>query len=164
LESSFLVTIGTSVTKFALRIGLPISGIIRRTIYRHFCGGETISGCESAIRGLAEQHTDTILDYSVEGEDSEVAFDHTCEEILRTVSYARNHPHIPFSVFKPSGLGRFSLLKKINRGDALNLEEAAEYDRIKHRMDRICKACYDAGVRVLIDAEHSWIQQAVDGI
>lgn len=164
LGSQLLVKIGTPFTRFALRIGLPISGLIRRTIYRHFCGGETISGCEAAIQSLADQHTGTILDYSVEGEDSETDFDHTCEEILRTVAYAQAHRHIPFSVFKPSGLGPFSVLEKINRRETLSTEEVSAYDRLKHRIDRICKACHDAGVSVLIDAEHSWIQQAIDDI
>lgn len=164
LGSRLLVNIGAPVTHFALRIGLPISGIIRRTIYQHFCGGETIAGCKPAIESLAAQGVGTILDYSVEGEDSETDFDRTCEEILRTVEYAKSHGHIPFSVFKPSGLGRFDLLEKINRKAVLSQAEAEEYDRVKRRVERICQAGYDANIKVLIDAEHSWIQQAIDDL
>ena len=164
MANRVLVGIGTPVTRFALRVGLPVTGIIRQTIYRHFCGGETIAECEQAIQHLAKQHANTILDYSVEGEGSEMSFEHTCSEILQTISYAGNHRNIPFSVFKPSGLGRFALLEKMNRGEALSAGEAAEYDRIRERINRICKAGHDAGIKVLIDAEHSWIQQAVDDI
>lgn len=162
LSSKLLVRIGQPVTQFAFDVGLPITGIIRNTIYRHFCGGETIAGCESAIQRLATQRVYTIFDYSVEGEGSEAAFDGTCQEILRTVEYARNHDHVPFAVFKPSGLGRFDLFKKINNGEVLTATEAEEYARVKQRVERICEACYDSSVKVLIDAEHSWIQQAID--
>jgi len=162
LENKMLVAVGASLTRFALQISLPISGIIRRTIYRHFCGGETIDGCENAIQALAQQQVDTILDYSVEGKGSEKDFEDTCAEILRTVKYAMSHDHIPFSVFKLSGLGRFSLLEKINRNVELSRGETEEYQRLKHRIERICAACYEGGVRVLIDAEHSWIQDTID--
>lgn len=164
IGSNFLTKVGPPVTNFALNVGLPVTGIIRSTIFNHFCGGETIAGCVSAIDRLADQHVETILDYSVEGEDAEIAFDETCNEILRTVNYAKHNPHISFSVFKPTGLGRFALLEKVNAKRSLSEDERKEYDRIKHRIDRICKACHDSNIRVLIDAEHSWIQDAIDDI
>ena len=164
IGSNFLTKIGPPVTNFALRIGLPITGIIRNTIFNHFCGGETIEGCIPAIERLASQRVGTILDYSVEGEDAEAVFDGTCDEILRTVEHAKTDPNISFSVFKPTGLGRFALFEKIDAGGPLSEEEAQEYSRVRQRVERICKACYDNGVRVLIDAEHSWIQDAIDDI
>lgn len=164
LASNFLTKVGPSATNFALNIGLPITGAIRKTIFKHFCGGESIEGCTEAIRSLATQGVGTILDYSVEGEDSEKVFDETCEEILRTIAYASNNENIPFSVFKPTGLGRFDLFVKINAKQELNQEEEKEYARVKHRITCICEACHRANVRVLIDAEHSWIQDVIDDI
>ncbi|MGK6350864.1 proline dehydrogenase family protein [Parapedobacter sp. DT-150] len=164
IASNFLTKIGPPITNFALTAGLPIQGIIRSTIFDHFCGGETIAGCVPAIERLAKQHVGTILDYSVEGEDAEHVFDATCEEILRTVAYAKTDPNISFSVFKPTGLGRFELFEKIHAKTALRPDEQAEYDRVKQRVTRICQACHDNGVNVLIDAEHSWIQDAIDDL
>ncbi len=164
IASNFLTKIGPPITNFALNIRLPIAGIIRNTIFKHFCGGESIEGCAEAIHSLAAQGVGTILDYSVEGEDSEKVFDETCEEILRTVAYARGNDNIPFSVFKPTGLGRFDLFVKINAKQPLTPEEESEYGRVKQRIERICSACYEANVRVLIDAEHSWIQDVIDDI
>ncbi len=164
LASNFLTKIGPPATNFAIKIGLPVTGIIRNTIFKHFCGGESIEGCAESIQNLAAQGVGTILDYSVEGEDSEADFDATCQEILRTVAYAKNNPHIPFSVFKPTGLGRFDLLVKINAKQVLTQAEEAEYIRIKQRVEHICSACHEAGVRVLIDAEHSWIQDVIDDL
>jgi proline dehydrogenase len=152
------------MTNFALNIGLPIQGIIRSTIFKHFCGGETIEGCETAINELGENGVGTILDYSVEGEETESAFDACCNEVLRTVVAASKNKYIPFSVFKPTGLGRFELFEKVNAKENLTESEQAEYQRMLDRTDRICKACHEAGVKVLVDAEHSWIQDAIDDI
>ena len=164
IASNFLTKVGPPLTNTALHIGLPITGLIRNTIFKHFCGGESIEDCRKTIQVLAAQGVGTILDYSVEGEDAEADFDATCEEILRTVNYAKNNDHIPFSVFKPTGVGRFDLFAKVNAREPLSKEEEAEYKRVKQRIIRICQACHQAGVRVLIDAEHSWIQDAIDDI
>ena len=164
VSNNALVKIGSPITNFALKIGLPIKGIIRNTVFKHFCGGETIEGCKNSIDELASNHVGTILDYSVEGEETESVFDATCEEILKTVLRAQDDPNIPFSVFKPTGLGRFAIFEKLDSKQALTEVESQEFLRIKARIDRICKACYDTGVLLLIDAEHSWIQDSIDDI
>ena len=164
IGSNFLTRLGQPVTSFALHVGLPIKGIIRSTIFNHFCGGETIEGCLPTIERLANQQVETILDYSVEGEDAEEVFDETCDEILRTVAYAKTNQNISFSVFKPTGLGRFELFEKISRKQQLTEEEESEYTRIRQRVERICQTCYDNNVKVLIDAEHSWVQDVIDDI
>lgn len=164
VSSNALVKIGTPITNLALKVGLPIKGIIRDTIFKHFCGGETIVDCETTIQSLSKRGVGTILDYSVEGEETEKVFDATCEEILKTVNRAKGDPNIPFSVFKPTGLGRFELFEKINAKESLTEAEEHEFLRIKNRIDRICTASYDADISLLIDAEHSWIQDTIDDI
>lgn len=159
-----LVKFGSYATNFALKIGLPIQGIIKNTIFKHFCGGQNISDCETAIQHLASYNVHTILDYSVEGEDTETDFNVTCEEILRTIQRAQKDKHIPFSVFKVTGLGRFELLQKINAKEKLNDQENKEFESVKHRIDRICKACFESDLQVLIDAEYSWIQDIIDDL
>lgn len=164
IGSNTLIKIGTPLTNLALRIGLPIQGLIKKTIYKQFCGGETILECAAAVEDLGKGNVTTILDYSVEGEDSEESFDACCQEVLSTVSYAKVNPLLSFCVFKPTGLGRFDLLAKKDAGKQYTAEEEKEFQRLVNRFDRICKACYDADIRVLIDAEHSWIQDAIDDI
>lgn len=162
ISSNTLIKIGTPLTNFALKIGLPIQGIIRNTIYGQFCGGESIEGCGRAITELGRAGVKTILDYSVEGEESEESFDQTCAEILRTVAYAQKNEWIAFCVFKPTGLGRFDLFAKADTRQPLTAAEKAELDRVYRRIDRICGACHDSGIKVLIDGEHSWIQDTID--
>ncbi|MGN0003805.1 MAG: proline dehydrogenase family protein [Sphingobacterium composti] len=164
IASNTLIKIGTPITNFSLNIGLPIQGIIRNTIYKQFCGGETIEGCAQAIADLGKGNVTTILDYSVEGEESEDSFDACCQEVLASVAYAKTNKLISFCVFKPTGVGRFDLLAKIDAKQVLTEEEKTEFARILKRCDAICKACYEAGIPVLVDAEHSWIQDTIDDI
>jgi len=162
VASNTLIKVGTPITTFALNIGLPIQGIIRNTIYKQFCGGESIEGCAPAIEELGKGNVTTILDYSVEGEESEQSFDSTCAEILRTVDFAKTNSNISFCVFKPTGLGRFDLFAKLDAKQQLNDMERAEFDKVHARIDKICNACHEANIKVLIDAEHSWIQDTID--
>lgn len=164
ISSNFLTKVGPPITNFALYLGLPIRGIIRKTIFEHFCGGETINDCARAIQQLADQHVGTILDYSVEGEETEEAFDHVFSEILQTIERSKKDKNIPFSVFKVTGLGRFDLLAKIDAKEQLTSIEEEEFFRIKNRVDKICSATSHAGIAVLIDAEHSWIQNTIDDL
>lgn len=164
IASNTLVKIGSPLTNFALKIGLPIKGIIKKTIFHHFCGGETIQDCEQAIESLAEYNVHTILDYSVEEEATEAAFDATCQEILSTIARAKDDPRIPSSVFKPSGLSRVELIEKINNKEELTPSEVQEFERVKQRIDLICRTCYENDQLVLIDAEFSWTQDVFDDI
>ncbi|MCO4292343.1 proline dehydrogenase family protein [Solitalea sp. MAHUQ-68] len=164
INVNFLVKIGPPLTNFAMKIGLPIEGIIRKTIFSHFCGGESIRDCESTINQLANFKVGTILDYSVEGENNEKAFDETCHEIISTISRATKDHKVPFSVFKVTGLGRFELLEKIHRGDQLTPKESDEWLRVQSRVDMICHAAYQAGIPVMVDAEETWIQDPIDNV
>src|SRR5471030_3489492 len=82
INVNFLVKIGPPITNFAIKIGLPIKGLIKATIFKHFCGGETIRESEQTIQNLYASGVGTILEYSIEGEDDENVFDSTCEEII----------------------------------------------------------------------------------
>jgi proline dehydrogenase len=155
-------SIATSLAKFSLNLKLPVKGLIRATVFEHFCGGETINQSEKTIQVLSKFKIGTILDYSVEGEENEDAFDHTAQEIIDTIEKAKNNPAIPFSVFKTTGLAPFYLLEKVQAKEKLSDEEAVAWEHVQSRVDRICKKAFECGVRVLIDAEDSWIQNPID--
>lgn len=164
ININFLVKIGPPLTNFAINIGLPIQGLIKRTIFRHFCGGETIRECEKTIQTLYAGHVGTILDYSVEGEDDEKAFDNTCGEILRTVRRAAKEPAIPITVFKITGVGRFGLLEKLDAKLPLTDAEQQEWQKVQARVLAICEKAHEKGVPVMIDAEETWIQDTIDSL
>lgn len=162
MNSNLLTNMGTSMLKKAFAWGLPVKGLVKSTVFEQFCGGETIEDSEKTIQELAAFNIGTILDYSLEGENDEEAFEATTKEILRTVEKARTTPSIPFCVFKVTGIGRFALLEKIQRGDALTAREEQSFEQLRERVDRICRATYEAGTRVFIDGEETWIQDVID--
>ncbi|MET3114158.1 proline dehydrogenase [Pedobacter sp. CG_S7] len=162
ISSNFLVKVGPPVTNFFLTIGLPLKSIIKATIFKQFCGGETIAECENTIKQLALGKVGTILDYSVEGEEEEAVFDFTSEEIIRTINRAEGDSRIPITVFKITGIGRFALLQKLDAKEALTEAEFAEFAKVRQRCKKICQVAFDKNVPIMIDAEESWIQHTID--
>jgi proline dehydrogenase len=152
----------TKSLKLALKLRLPVEGLVRKTAFDHFCGGITIADSERAIAKLARFNVGAILDYSVEGEKSEAGFDRTKNELLNAIDKAASSKHIPFSVFKVTGIGSFELLEKIQAKQQLTPEELKAFQRLRSRVDEICQKSYLAGVPVLIDAEETWIQDSID--
>ncbi len=165
IGNSSLVSFGKSATNFAIKFKLPIKGIIKKTVFKQFCGGETIDDCKNAIETLGSFGIGTILDYSVEGKTSKEDFNFTVKEIIATIEKGRNDPTIPFAVFKVTGIARLEILEKANNeGAILNELEENEYSELMNRVDQICKNAFDANVPVFIDAEETWIQETIDGI
>ena len=156
--------VATGLAKLSLALHLPIKGIIRNTVFEHFCGGETAEETVKTIDKLAQFKVGAILDYSVEGEDDEPSFDKTTAEILKTFEVAKGHPSIPFCVFKVTGLGSFDLLEKVQTEVSLSADEVAAFERIKNRVDKICAKAHEFHIPLLIDAEDSWIQNPIDEI
>lgn len=161
-DYKWLIAVGPSLANIAFSLRLPIKGLIKNTIFAQFCGGETISECHNTSQQLWQGKVSTILDYSVEGAEEEHVFDATAAEIISTINEAATQPHISFSVFKVTGIARFALLEKLNAKKSLTPDEVAEKQRIENRFDKICGHAHQNGVRILIDAEETWIQDIID--
>ncbi len=159
-----LVRIGTAVTNFALKAHLPVDGLIRATVFDHFCGGINEQDCLSVVDKMYTKGVSSVLDYSVEGKEEEVQFDAALEMTLKTVEFAKERQAIPFAVFKPTGLGRLDLYEKIGAKEALTSDEEIEWNKVKERFEIICKTAHEKNVALLIDAEESWMQDAADDL
>jgi len=157
-----LVKMGTLMTNFAIKAHLPVEGLIRATVFDHFCGGVNEDDCLPVVEKMWSKGVYSVLDYSVEGKDEEDPLDNALETILKILDFVKEKEAIPFAVFKPSAYCRFSLLRKVNAKAPLTNEEEEEWGRVVDRMDKTCKKAYDLDVRLLIDAEESWIQDAAD--
>jgi proline dehydrogenase len=157
-----LVRIGTAVTNFALKAHLPVEGLIRASVFDHFCGGVNEDDCLKVVDKMFTKGVSSVLDYSVEGKEEEEQFDAALEMTLKTVEFARERKAIPFAVFKPTGLGRFYLYEKIGKKQPLTVEEQEEWNRVVNRFELICKTAYEKDVALLIDGEESWMQDAAD--
>ena len=157
-----LVRIGTAVTNFALNAHLPVEGLIRATVFDHFCGGINEMDCLNVVDNMFTKGVSSVLDYSVEGKEEEAQFDVALEMTLKTLEFAQERQAIPFAVFKPTGLGRLDLYTKIGEKQPLSDAEQAEWDRVKERFEIICKTAHSKNVALLIDGEESWMQDAAD--
>lgn len=163
MNNNLLTSFGTSVLKFGLKLNLPIKGLIKKTVFEHFCGGESIKDSEKTIQELAGYNIGTILDYSVEGEKTEEGFEETAREIIKTIEKAKDSPSIPFSVFKITGVASGEILEKAQE-KTLSKEESIGYKKAIERIDTICKKAFDCKVRIFIDGEESWMQDTIDEI
>jgi proline dehydrogenase len=164
VEDPALVKLGKYATPLAFQLGLPIKGIVKATIFRQFCGGENIDECKQTVEALGKYNIGTILDYSVEGKHEETDLDATALEIIRTAEIAKGNLMIPFCVFKVTGIARFELLEKVSAKGDLTENEKEEFRRVTERVNKICKAAFDSGTPVFLDAEESWIQPAIDDL
>ena len=164
IKSEPLVRIGTAVTKFALKSALPVEGLIRSTVFDHFCGGVNESDCMPLIDRMHEKRVFSVLDYSVEGKEEEEQFEIALEKTLTIIKFVEEKDSIPFAVFKPTGFGRFDLYRKISEGEMLSQEEQQEWSRVVERYEKAAKACFDKNIALLVDAEETWMQKAADDL
>ena len=162
MGSPLLTSLGTKSAELGLSFGLPIKFLIKETVFKQFCGGETIEECETAIRSLGKSNIGTILDYSVEGKSDEATFEKTHREILKVLHRADSDRNVPFAVFKITGMASFAILEKMSAGATLTNIEDEEWRRAKARVREICETAYKLDQPTFIDAEESWIQPAID--
>ncbi len=163
MNSGGLVKTGSGLMQSALRWGLPgTKFLIKHSIFKQFCGGETVQECRPVIAELGRYGIGTILDYSVEGAGDDRSFDRTRDEILATIELAATTPHIPFSVFKVTGLLPTALLEKTQAGQPLSAAEEAAFERGRQRLDALCARAHQHGIRLFVDAEESWFQATID--
>lgn len=177
MGKQWLVNAGLWLTPLALKLGLPIKGLIRKTIFSQFVGGETLEETSAVAEKLGRFNVQVILDYGVEGKAGEENFDHATDEFIKVIRYASTQKNIPFMSIKLTGFSRFELLEKIDRNsiyenivrgkipvEKLDSSEKAEWERVIARLNKICKIAAESYIGVLIDAEESWIQNSVDAM
>jgi proline dehydrogenase len=180
MSHPWLVKLGIKITPSAIRMGLPIKGLIRKTIFAQFVGGETLEQTTKVAEKLEKYNVKAILDYGVEGKEGEENFENACNEFIRVINYAGSEPNVPFISVKVTGFIRFNFLEKLNETmlkkegtlmkrflqtiDELQGDEKEEWHRTRHRMMRICTTAAEKNVGVLVDAEETWIQEPVDAL
>src|SRR5690606_2734589 len=166
IASPTLTKLGTLMFKIPFATDLPlVKPAIRNTIYKQFVGGETTSECLKVAKDLYNYGVCSIMDYSVEGQDSEAEFDRVKNEILRLIQISKDHSNeIPFVVFKPTGFGQIDIYEKVGKELQMSNDEQSKWENIRKRFDEVCKAGFENDVTIMIDAEESWMQDAADDL
>jgi|TARA_B100000949_G_scaffold235585_1_gene260036 proline dehydrogenase len=159
-----LVRIGTALTNIAIKAHLPVEGLIRTTVFDHFCGGVNEKDCLPIIDNMYGNGVCSVLDYSAEGKSVDNQLDFAMEKTLEILDFVKEKDAMPFAVFKPTGFGRFKLYEKVSAGVKLTEKEQAEWGRIVNRFEKVCQKAHKLDVALLIDAEESWMQDAADDL
>jgi proline dehydrogenase len=177
----WIVKMGTRLAPWSIEAGLPVKGLIRKTIFKQFVGGETLKETIPVAQMLGKYGVQVILDYGVEGAEGEDAYDHARDEFIRVIQFAGTQPNIPFMSVKVTGFARFGLLERLDDAmheapedslikkynyvlNKISASELNEWNRVRERFRQICDAAVAAKVGVLVDAEETWIQDPVDAI
>ena len=139
-KNPFLVKLLSQAAKICLDLGLPIKAIIKSTVFKQFCGGESSREYRRVINTLGRSTIGTILDYSVEGSQDEAGFESTTKELLKVIEEAAINPNIPCTCMKLSAIGDFALYEKVSSGAPLSAAERDAWEKIEGRLDTICAA------------------------
>ncbi|MFT5215289.1 MAG: proline dehydrogenase [Glaciecola sp.] len=159
-----LVRIGAAATNFALKAHLPVEGLIRSTVFDHFCGGINENDCLNVVEKMYNRGVSSVLDFSVEGKEDEKEFDTAMQKTIELIEFAHEQESMPIAVFKPTGFGRLRLYEKKGTGEVLSSKELEEWNRVEARFDKVCKLGKEKDIEILIDAEESWMQNAADDL
>lgn len=161
-----LVHFGVETASILLKAGIvaPLAIGMKPTVYSIFCGGETLEKSTPKINHLHKYGVDSILDYGVEGKESEEDFNRTAQEIIKAIQFAKNNDATKIVCSKFTGLIPFSTLEKIHAEQPLSSAEQKIYLNCVDRIKSICDEAYKNDVALFVDAEESWIQKPLDDL
>lgn len=154
----------TGLTRLGLAMHLPINGLIKKTIFKQFCGGESLEESKTVIRKLNNSNVKTILDYSMEGTEDPAEHEKTTKEVIKIIHMAQGNTAIPYTCIKLTGLTSHSLLEKKNRKEKLNADEQFAWDSFIRRLESVFTQAATSKVPIYVDAEESWIQDIIDEV
>lgn len=165
IEQPLVTNAGINILNFTVKNNFPlVDGLVRQTLFEQFCGGETREESMKVVKRMFKRGVGSIFDYAIEGKEDEAVFDHTCEEIKQNVKFAEGNPAVPFVVFKPTGFGRLSIYEEVSKGAELTSSQKQEWENVRRRYEEVCQLCYEKNVVLMIDAEETWMQDAVDDL
>ena len=164
ISNKSLTNIGKKVLEFSLKLRLPILFLVKGTVFEQFCSGESLDESFKTVEKLYEKNVKSYLHYSVEGLENEESYDKSLNEVLDSIKFVANKNILDFTVFKPTAIASSKILQKVSENKPLEKNEQELYERILSRFDTICSLAHKKGVKILVDAEESWIQDSIDEI
>ena len=160
ISNSTITKIGTSLLKLYTSIWFfffkqydIFSVIFLEQIYRQFCAGLDHKTSMKTVNKLFSKNVYSYLHYSVEGGKNDASFDIHCQSVINSIEFASTKKNLPFTVFKPTAIGRITEYEKSDVNQS-----------IYNRFDRICKKAFEKNIKILIDAEESWVQDSIDNL
>lgn len=164
IDNPFLTKMGIGLLNTAMKLNIPVEWAVKPLIFNHFCGGVSEQDCIPVIEKLGKSGVSSVLDYAVEGDSDEAGYEATYNKTMQTLDFIKTHRNVAFGVFKPTGFGAMDIYQKLSENKPLNSEEQTQWENIKRRFRNVCQKAHQFDIPVLIDAEESWIQPAVDAL
>ncbi|MDA0330664.1 MAG: proline dehydrogenase family protein [Bacteroidetes bacterium] len=164
ISSRTLTNFGKNLLKLCLKLRLPILFIVKATVFRQFCSGENLQESFKTVKKLNDRKVKSYLHYSVESQENEKTYDNSLKEVIKSIEFAASKDILDFTVFKPTAIASSEILNKVNEKKELSDFEKGLHDRILDRFDIICRTAFENQIKVLVDAEESWLQGAIDDI
>ena len=164
ISNKSLTNIGKKALQIALKLRLPILFLVKRTVFEQFCSGESLDDSFETVQRLYDKNVKSYLSYSVEGLENEKSYDLSLKEVLNSIEFVAKNNIIDFTVFKPTAIANSKILQKVSEKKILDEKENELYGKALERFDTICNLAHKKGVKMLVDAEESWIQDPIDEI
>jgi proline dehydrogenase len=166
INVGWLVDIGTKTASRMMDMGIktPVAMGMRPTIYAVFCGGDSLELATKKINHLYEYGVRSILDYGVEGKESEEDFQRTEDAIRQAIFFAKNYNAVDIVCSKFTGLIPLSILERLHAKETLSPTERPVFETAKSRIYNLAQLAHDNNVSLFVDAEESWIQQPLDDL
>ena len=164
ISNKSLTNIGKKALEFSLKLRLPVLFLVKGTVFEQFCSGESLNESFKTVKKLHEKNVKSYLHYSVEGLENEESYDTSLKEVLDSIKFVANKKILDFTVFKPTAIASSKILQKVSENKPLEKNEKELYETILSRFDTICSLAHKKGVKILVDAEESWIQDSIDEI
>ena len=164
ISNKTLTNLGKTALEVALKLRLPILFIVKGTVFEQFCSGETLDESFDTVKKLNKKNVKSYLHYSVEGLENEDSYDLSLKDVLSSIEFVAEKPILDFTVFKPTAIANTQILKKVSSNKSLDKQEKMLFEKSLDRFNKICLLAHEKNVRVLVDAEESWIQNAIDEI
>ena len=158
------IRISGKIIVFLIQIGFPIEGLLKRTVFEQFCAGQQEKDSLKVVASLHSFNIKSYMHYASEGQKTKEGMEESLTKILETIKLSQNNEALPFTVFKSTALGPSHLFEKQTKGLALSTQEKLEWEQALGRIYRCCDYAQKLNVRLLIDAEESWLQGAIDHI
>ncbi len=181
MHFGWLVRLGSRIVPWLLKYRFPLEGVIQKTLFRQFIGGVSLMDCKPVIEQLNHYQVQTILDYGSEGgKDSEEDKDRNAQFVIKAIEFAESKIYVRFVSMKITSIASMEILIRLNEYMQNELgsiveryhaaiqqcteEELMEWKRVEKRIQKVASIAMIYKMRVLVDAEESWIQDAIDGL
>ncbi|MDR2359050.1 MAG: proline dehydrogenase family protein [Prevotellaceae bacterium] len=157
----WLICFGQAALPYVLWVP-GIKFFLRKTVFNHFCGGETLDDTKKIIQNLAAHNVNAISDYSAEQSGTKEKQEETRKNILQSIKFAAQQKNVPFACVKITGICARPLLEKISKQEPLTGSEQEARKEFDGHLDALCRAAAEQGKKIFIDTEETWINPAIN--